>query len=131
MDWRSTGICPAGAPTISYSTRTSAQLFPGALGSARPYEGIHVVVFLDRVQDTVGPQMVTKLLAYVLVHELTHILEGFSGHSATGIMKARWDQKDYDLMSRDKLLFTAEDVTLIYKGLDDRSAHRVARAAQE
>jgi hypothetical protein len=67
------------------------------------------------------------LLAHVLVHEITHVLEGISRHSATGIMKDRWDDNDYSEMRRKPLRFAQEDVNLIYDGLKARQA-RVATA---
>ncbi len=35
------------------------------------------------------------VLAHVLVHEITHILEGLNEHSQEGIIKARWTFQDY------------------------------------
>jgi hypothetical protein len=31
-----------------------------------------------------------------LVHEISHVLQGTNRHSETGVMKARWNQEDYD-----------------------------------
>jgi hypothetical protein len=66
------------------------------------------------------------VLAHVLVHEITHVLEGIDRHSATGIMKAHWNYNDYLEMRRKPLPFAHEDVNLIYDGL---KAPRVAPAA--
>jgi hypothetical protein len=44
-------------------------------------------VLYDRVQAMVSPAHEPHLLAYVLAHEIVHILEGTGRHSATGIMK--------------------------------------------
>ena len=49
-------------------------------------------------------------------------MEGISRHSATGIMKARWDDNDYCAMRRKPLDFAQEDVDLIYAGLKARQA---------
>lgn len=57
------------------------------------------------------------LLAHVLAHEITHILEGIARHSQQGLMKAKWDNKDYVRMRERSLKFTPEDVNLIYEGL--------------
>jgi hypothetical protein len=64
-------------------------------------------------------------MAHVLVHEITHMLEGTCRHSATGIMKAHWDYRDYCEMRGRPLLLAQEDVDLIYNGL---KAPRVAPA---
>jgi hypothetical protein len=69
---------------------------------------------------------VRSAMAHVLVHEITHLLEGVDRHSATGIMKARWSEGDYFEMRRKPLPFAQEDVNLIHAGL---SASRAAGAA--
>ena len=66
------------------------------------------------------------LLSYVLVHEITHILQGIDGHSWVGIMKARWDDDDLFEMNRERLQFTPQDVSLIYRGLECRAAGLIA-----
>jgi hypothetical protein len=63
-----------------------------------------------------------NLLAHVLVHEITHILQGISRHSPTGIMKGQWDYDDYFEMSRRPLPFAQKDIDLIYDGLKARRA---------
>ena len=91
-----------------------------ALAIAPPYEG-SIVVFLDRVRELIrhrGP----SVMAHVLVHEITHVLEGINRHSATGIMKARWNSNDYGEMRHKPLPFAEEDVGLIYYGLKVRRA---------
>jgi len=97
------------------------------LGFAQPYEGTHVVVFPNRVR-LLDPYQRQCVLAHVLVHEITHVLEGICRHSATGIMKARWNQQDYLEMSCKPLPFAPEDVDLIYAGLRARQT-RLAAAA--
>jgi hypothetical protein len=87
---------------------------PGAMAYALPYSRTTIVVFYDRVQAAAVP----PLLAHVLAHEITHVLEGLAVHSATGIMKAKWTSKDYVEMRRRALQFTDEDVILIRHGLD-------------
>ena len=57
------------------------------LAYALPFEGTHIVVFYDRVEECVRADLFPTLLAYVLVHEITHILQEITRHSATGIMK--------------------------------------------
>jgi len=88
------------------------------LAFAQPYEG-RIVVFLDRVAE-LNRNKGLSVLASVLVHEITHVLEGVSRHSSTGIRKARWDYRDYFEMSRRPLPFAQEDVNLIYNGLKAR-----------
>ena len=124
IEWHSSAICLAAesAIQISFSEQTPETQRPGALAYALPYEGTHIVVFYDRVKHTAAMRGVPQLLAYVLVHEITHILQNVSRHSAAGIMKARWDGVEYLEMSRRHLGFTTDDVDLIYRGLEAREA---------
>ena len=119
IDWRDRKSCPAGVGAIQVRLSYDPPKF-SALAFAQPYQGT-IVVFPDRVQELSrkgGP----SLVAHVLVHEITHVVEGISRHSATGIMKARWDDNDYCEMRRKPLDFAQEDVDLIYAGLKARQA---------
>ena len=124
IDWR------RGRPTrseflaqkpiiVELVTDTPMHFKPGALAFALPFEGVHINVFYDRVQDF-EPELRPYVLAHVLVHEITHILQGTSLHSHTGIMKARWNRDDYTEMSVQSLAFTEEDIELIRFGLAKR-----------
>ena len=86
--------CPSQSIQISLSQNTPKSQRPGAYAYALPYEGTHIVVYYDRISECYQKPLVTILLAHVLVHEITHILEGISRHSISGIMKARWDNTD-------------------------------------
>ena len=59
----------------------------------------------------------------MLAHEITHILEGISRHSKSGIMKAQWDDAERYRMWSEALAFAQVDVELIHLGLDARAAH--------
>lgn len=98
---------------------------PSAMAASQPYEGVHIIVFYDRVtsrfshiRSPLQSQVLTaRLLAHVLVHEITHMLQGVSRHSDDGIMKAVWTPKDYRQMERRMLPFAPEDVERIHTGL--------------
>ena len=104
---------------VELATGTPADRVPKALAYARPYEGIHITVFFDRIQTDISP---AKVLAHVLVHEITHLLQGVSRHSETGLMKARWAPSDLIAMRYRPLPFAREDVELIHVGLRGRAA---------
>jgi hypothetical protein len=53
----------------------------------------------------------------VLAHEIVHMLQGVEEHSAGGLMKARWDNRDYADMQRGGLKLTKDDLELIDRGL--------------
>ena len=92
----------------------------GALARAFPYEGVHINIYYDRVKEQC--RCAQQLLAYVMVHEITHVLQGISRHSETGIMKARWSKADYFAMQHHEIGFEAVDVALIRDGIDSRGA---------
>jgi len=124
IQWRSGAKnCPTEAIFITFSDSTPASLHPGALAYARPYEGTHILVFYDRVSNTVASSIVPFLLGHVIAHEITHILQGVARHSDQGLMKPRWGAADYDEMARKPLPLTDQDVLLIYRGLQSREAH--------
>jgi hypothetical protein len=122
IDWRR-GLpgCPAQGIQISFSDSTPENLMLGALAYARPYEGTHIRLFYDRIAQ-VDAVLLPRLLAHVLVHEVTHILQNICRHSNHGVMKARWEQEDYSQMRWKPLAFAAEDIDLIRDGLAARAA---------
>jgi hypothetical protein len=126
LDWR-IGEPPrtqSGQPIfIELTTPTPTNLLPDALAHALPYEGVHIRVFYDRISKAV-PGVRAMLLAHVLVHEITHILEGVDRHSDSGVMKAVWTAEDYSQMRTGTLPFTPQDVQLIHLGLIRRSTRQ-------
>jgi hypothetical protein len=99
---------------------TPASYHPGALAFATPYEGVHVKIFYDRVRRMRDPRATQEVLAHVLAHEITHILQGMVRHSESGIMKARWTKQDYINMTWQPLSFTDDDIELIQGGVAKR-----------
>lgn len=79
-----------------------------------------ITVMYDGLEPTIQawPQLGPSLLAHVMVHEITHVLQRTNAHAETGVMKAHWTQSDYVEMSRRPLPFTPQDVELIRQGLD-------------
>ena len=103
---------------LDFDSGTPPEVHPGALAYAKPYEAIHIVVLYDRIAKPNGtPNQVSALLAHVMAHEITHLLEGFARHSETGVMKAHWDGGDLRRMEFKPLPFDLEDVYLIQDGL--------------
>jgi hypothetical protein len=122
IHWRAGRPSPTDtdAIAIELAANTPAAEKPGALAYALPYEGVHIRIFWDRIENDVTP---SQVLAYVMVHEITHILQGVARHSSEGIMKATWTRDDKFAMRSGRLHFTQDDVDLIYSGMDVRSAH--------
>jgi hypothetical protein len=77
-----------------------------------------VTVHLDRIRSVApGVSRESALLAYVLVHEITHVIQGVNRHSQTGVMKARWSAQDRAAIFERRLGFEDLDVQLIRQGL--------------
>ena len=119
-----------GAPIDVEFQNTSAgyRMSPDTLGYAAPYAdtGTCIHIFMDRVHKQ-NDQLTAAVLAHVLVHEIGHVLERVSRHSAEGVMKAHWGVgESRDMLSR-TLQFAPEDVELIHRGIAGRVAMTASR----
>jgi hypothetical protein len=119
LKWLYTTSCPSGTLLISLQRATPADLRPGAMAYAMVSEGTHIVVFLDRVRDEAHGNT-ARVLANVMAHEITHILQGVGRHSLTGLMKPGWAREDFVIMRGETLPFAREDIELIYEGMERR-----------
>jgi hypothetical protein len=118
IDWRGSGSCPKGAIKISFSRDTPPNRLPGSLAYARPFDGVHIEIFYDRIRSqNIKPD---RLLGHVMVHEITHILQGSNWHAETGIMKPNWTVEDLLTISEQALPFTPLDLKLIQLGMAAR-----------
>jgi len=90
-----------------------------ALAYSSPFgkSGPSIHLFLDRILSNGDPRLVSALLAHVMAHEITHIIEKSDGHSEQGIMKAHWSREDYRQMLRRRLAFSSNDVEFIHAAL--------------
>ena len=119
IDWRSGAARSREQPITIDLAVAPPHSQPHVLAYALPYEGVHIHVFYDRIQEEPNRAAV---LAHVFVHEITHMLQGVVRHSETGIMKARWTAADIDQMGFSTTLpFTAADVMLIRLGVARRA----------
>jgi hypothetical protein len=129
LNWR-TGPPKSGEASpisVDITSNTPQDFHGSALAYARPFDGVHIQVFYDRVENMAGTRLAPQLLAHVMVHEITHILEGVDWHSPEGIMKARWTPQDVARMAFQSLAFDPLDIALIHKGLAHRSDQIVSR----
>ena len=123
LEWRdSLSRCTKDGSGIvfTFSQETPANVHPGALAYALPFEGTHVVLFYDRVLTTARSGQVPYVAGHVLAHEIVHILQGVDQHSDSGVMKARWVPSDFADMQRG-LKLTQGDVGMIENGLVARA----------
>ena len=118
---RKAGSCVAIA--LGFDASSNSAFHPGALAYAEPFRngGTQIHVFTDRI--VMGDRRSDgKLLGYVIAHEIGHVLELISRHSAGGIMKANWRDADYSEIRSGRLHFAPEDAQLIHQGFARRKA---------
>jgi hypothetical protein len=126
IDWRKSGepgdALPSRCLRVEIAEETPGEVLPGALGVSYPYSGCRkgVTIFHDRIRRRAGtPSLRSALLAYVLAHEIAHVLERVDRHSDAGVMKAHWDATDREAIFARRLSFDARDVRLMQRGIAD------------
>jgi len=120
-----------GAIAVRLTLDTPKEIKPSVGAFADTTSGVHITVLCQHLTWALAkPDFAPLLLAHVLVHEITHIVEGIAKHSETGIMKADWTPDDYYDMQKKPLPFASEDVDLIHRGLAQRRA-RVGKVGLE
>ncbi len=107
---------------LTLSFDTPARVSPDVFAYALVFDGIHIKIFGDRVLEYAhhSARLTTYLLAHVMVHEITHVLEGVDRHSREGVMKARWTPAEIEEMVVKPLSFSPEDIQLIRAGMGRR-----------
>ena len=129
IDWRSMRSCPADAIRVRFVDSTLPSEFPGAYAYALPYEESSIVVFYDRLRQCSACTHAagrSAVLAHVLVHEITHVLQGVCRHSTEGVMKPTFTLADMSGMAFAPLPFTSTDLYLLRQGIAKREAHQLA-----
>ncbi len=114
---------------IEFISNAPLSFHSGALAYALPFEGEHIRIFWDRVMNVTNDWIMTSLLAHVMVHEITHILQGTNYHSREGIMKAHWTDKDLIRLRSEPLSFNRQDIDMILHGWTERR-NRMDNAAR-
>lgn len=124
IDWRRQPPPVTGAPRkslrIELAAQTPEERLPGALAVSYPFARCSksITVFLDRVRLRAnGVDRESVLLAYVLVHEITHVIQGVDRHSEAGVMKAHWSAEDRAAIFGMRLGFVEQDLLLMQRGL--------------
>lgn len=110
----------------------SAPVSAEALGFALPFtDGAkHGAVSYRNVQETFEHNRdfvdLYRLLANVMVHELTHLIFESNQHS-TDLMRANWRRSDFARMSERQLTFTPEQIKHLHESLGRRRPTELAR----
>ena len=131
IDWRDARACPSSPNVIkvTFLFIDPVEYQPEALAYALPFEGSTINILYSRIARQ-APASIPQVLAYVLAHEITHILQGVCQHSKEGIMKAKWGPQEFSAMRTGSLGFSAEDVLTIDLGLHVRARRAAARRAE-
>ena len=115
--------------TIRTVPKAPKAIAEGALACARPFgsSAADITIYEDRLEQFIETSNLGYVaLAYVLAHELAHVMQGIDRHSRSGILKARWSEGDCRQMRLRILGFTVEDVDLIHRGLTAKNVNRQA-----
>jgi hypothetical protein len=134
LDWHfaDAAVCrelrQADTVRLDFVVNTPPGDHPGVLAYTRVYEGTHIVVLFDRIETTAGIFQTSSVLAHVMTHEITHVLQGVARHSEIGVMKAQWERKDLQRMIQHPLSFTSVDIELIQLGLAQRAVRSASAA---
>lgn len=125
LAWAAEGTdSPAATAVVLHlqvTDRPQAGFKDAAVAYAHPYAGgtEAITIMWDRLQARClsSPSLAPVLLAHVIVHEITHVLQAVKRHSDTGVMKAQWNTDDYRAMLWKPLPFTDDDISLVRSGL--------------
>ncbi len=107
----------------------------GVLGFApmteRAKNPTEAYVFYELVEDIcerepVEPHM---LLGIAAAHEIGHLLLGSNSHSASGLMRARWDGRDLALARVGQFGFTREQAVAVFAAACGRAANQRVETA--
>ena len=128
VEWRSGKPAETPSPNgttfiVELTDRTPVDDHKGALAYALPYEGVHITLFFDRIHAT-DKNLPDAVLAHVLTHEITHMLEGVNRHSQTGVMKPRYTREDVMTMRSKPLTFAQCNVSHCFRRTVSRSFPR-------
>jgi hypothetical protein len=104
----------------------------GEMGKSLPFaaRGVQVTIVSDNI-ERVGYKTeipAETLLAYVMVHEIGHVLLRSTGHSF-GIMRANWTRWDYDQIRFRVLDFTPADKAAVRQSIQDRLAQNTIQSS--
>lgn len=115
VEWTATG--PRFTVQMVTKAPVSTSTAPPALGVAsRTPTGATAQIFFDQVYALALTCHVDvgRLLAYVVAHEIGHLLLPRMGHSLTGLMKADWDSDSVREAAAGSLTFTGAQIKRLH-----------------
>jgi hypothetical protein len=119
VEWTQTG------PSFTIQMVASTPVYPGTappvMGVAsRTPRGATAKIFFHQVEDLALRSHVDvgRLLAYVVAHEIGHLLLPRMPHSLTGVMKADWDPDTVREAAAGSLAFTGSQIKRLHAFAD-------------
>ena len=116
--------CDTERPTVigvRMALKKTASASQGAFASANPYAsgGVRITLFYGELHERFRDhrRLEPVVMAHVLVHEITHVVQRVVRHSEAGVMLPHWTDRDYIAMADKPLEFSADDVSLVHLGL--------------
>jgi len=104
---------------------------PGSMAFSTPFDSKPAITVLcDRIllsTERVSPGDRATVFAYVLAHELGHVLMRSNQHSPDGMMKAHWTTSDLVRITHRSLAFLPIDQDAIRRGIASFEAQRARR----
>jgi hypothetical protein len=105
----SAAAAPAGTPALRFVRKLSVaqSVRPDTMGWTA---GRFVSVSVEKAEQMARLRggTLAEVLGHAIAHELGHVLLPGTGHTASGIMKARWNLGDWDGLAHRWLVFTPE-----------------------
>ncbi len=107
-----------------------AERFPShheALGRAMPclgdQAGCSAYIFYRNVLEVAADGVADKsqVLGHAVVHEIGHLLLGPNSHTASGIMRGRWNKQDLETIAKGHLAFSDQQSEHIREEIRERS----------
>ncbi len=82
-------------------------------------EGYLVTLFYACIEKTAENTGVAQslIMGHMVAHEIGHLLLPIQGHFRRGIMRAKWDPKDWQRASREFVLFPGKQAELLRAGV--------------
>ena len=83
---------------------------------------VRAYIFVDRAIDLANEEMIpwTRILGYLMAHEIGHLLMGTNSHSLQGIMKGNWRRKEVKEALSGRLTFTSQECSRLRSAIEHR-----------
>jgi hypothetical protein len=101
-----------------------------ALRAEAPEFGIYAFIFLDRVMELAqkDERTVSRVLGYVIAHEIGHLLLSRNAHAKNGLMKADWHDREINQIRQGCLHFSKDEGEAMRSSMYDRLAAASTRS---